>query len=106
MTTTYSKGDSATRWASEFVLNTDLPEFPDKLNYYATVTPEITVEWVQAIGDKLGIIDEAGVSGDRIIMSQGDKWLEVDTAKEGLLYGEYTFRTRRIPAPVHRRMRR
>ena len=81
-TTTYTKGYSITKWLVEFVLNTDLTKFPDKLNYYATVKPEVTIEWVEAIGDKLGIIDEAGVtgSGDRIIMSDGDERLEVYTS--------------------------
>jgi hypothetical protein len=77
---TYKKGDSVTRWGTEIVLNVDLPEFPDKLNYYATVQPEITAEWVQGIGDKLGISDEVGfsTSGNRFVMSQGDEWLEVN----------------------------
>jgi hypothetical protein len=81
-TIAYTKGYSTTKWAAEFVLNTDLPEFPDKLNYYTTVKPEVTIEWVEAIGDKLGIIDEAGItgSGDRIIMSEDDKRIEVYTS--------------------------
>ena len=81
-TNTYTKGYSTTKWNVEFVLDTDLPEFPDKLNYYATVKPEVTIEWVEAIGDKLGIMDEAGItgSGDRVIMSEGDERLEVYTS--------------------------
>lgn len=75
----YNKGDSVTRWGMEVILNTDLPEFPDKLNYYSTVKPEVTAEWVQSIGDKMGILDEVEftTSRNRFIMNQGDKWLEV-----------------------------
>ena len=75
----YNKGDSVTRWGMEVILNTDLPEFPDKLNYYSTINPEVTAEWVQGIGDKMGILDEVEftTSRNRFIMNQGDKWLEV-----------------------------
>ena len=78
-TVTYVKGDSVTRWGTNIILNTDLPEFPGILNYYATVSPEITAEWVQGIGDKMGILDEVGftTSGNRFIMSEGDEYLEV-----------------------------
>jgi hypothetical protein len=76
----YNKGSSVIRWGTEIILNTDLPESPDKLNYYSTVKPEVTAEWVQGIGDKMGILDEVGftTSGNRFIMKQGDKWLEVN----------------------------
>ncbi len=78
-TVTYRKGDSFTKWGTEIILNTDLQDFPDKLNYYATVYPEITAESVQGIGDKIGILGEVGftTSGNRFIMSLGDSWLEV-----------------------------
>ncbi len=76
----YSKGSSVIKWGTEIVLNTDLPEFCDKLSYYTTVQPEVTAEWVQGIGDKLGILDEVGFteSGNRFVMSEGDEWLEVN----------------------------
>jgi hypothetical protein len=76
----YKKGSSVIRFGTKIVLNTELPESPDKLNYYSTVTPEVTAEWVQGIGDKMGILDEVGftTSGNRFIMKQGDKWLEVN----------------------------
>lgn len=75
----YNKGSSVIRWGMRIALNTDLPESPDKLNYYSTVKPEITAEWVQDIGDKIGILGEVGftTSGNRFIMSLGDRWLEV-----------------------------
>ena len=74
----YNKDDSVTRWGMEVILNTDLPEFPDKLNYYSTVKPEVTAEWVQSIGDKMGILDEVEftTSRNRFIMNH-DKWFEV-----------------------------
>jgi len=77
----YDKGSSVIRWGGKIILNTDLPKFPDKLNYYSTVKPEVTIGWVEAIGDKLGINDEAEFtsSGNRFIMSEGDEWIEVDT---------------------------
>jgi hypothetical protein len=76
----YDKGGSVIKWGTQIVLNTDLPDFPNKLKYYATVSPEITAEWVQGIGDKLGILDEVEFtpSGNRFIMSEGDEYLEVN----------------------------
>ncbi|MDD4924689.1 MAG: hypothetical protein PHF74_07675 [Dehalococcoidales bacterium] len=78
--TKYNKGSSVIKWGTEIVLNIDLPDFPDKLSYYTTVQPEVTAEWVQSIGDKMGILDEVGFteSGNRFIMSEGDEWLEVN----------------------------
>jgi hypothetical protein len=76
----YEKGSSVIKWGTRIILNTDLSEFPDKLNYYSTIKPQVTAEWVQGIGDKLGILDEAEFtpSGNRFIMSEGDEWLEVN----------------------------
>ena len=76
----YDKGSSVIRWGTRIVLNTDMPDSPDKLNYYAAVSPEITAGWVQDIGDKLGILDEVRSSpgGSRFIMSEGDEYLEVN----------------------------
>lgn len=78
--TKYNKGSSVIKWGTEIILNTDLSEFSDKLSCYTAVQPEVTAEWVQDIGDKMGILDEVGftTSGNRFIMKQGDKWLEVN----------------------------
>jgi hypothetical protein len=90
----YDKGGSVIKWGTRIVLNTDLPEFPDKLNYYSTITPEITAEWVQTIGDKLGILDEvrSSTSGSRFIMSEDDEYLEVNG-----INGSVTVREVHIP---------
>ena len=77
--TAYPIGYSVTKWGTEFVLDIELPDFPDKLNYYSAVRPEISADWVQAIGGKLEIRDVAGFTGDehKIVMSQGDESVEV-----------------------------
>ncbi len=79
-TVTYKKGDSVTRWGTEIILNTDLPEFPDKLNYYATVEPEVTIELVEELGAKLGFYGEAGLLNDSIGMSNNEESLKVYTS--------------------------
>jgi hypothetical protein len=77
--------------AVDFELSAALPDFPDKLQVYKMVKPEITREYVKNLGAKFGFAGELSEGTENYLLSDNETrtYLEVYKATGTFNYSEY-----------------